>query len=75
MKNLTGVFFIFLGVIGIFSTILLIGWLTSFIFFIFDVSIGHPGAIAFVPKWVFLFSFFLVFFSLQPAQKIIEKFF
>lgn len=63
---------VFLFLLGITSAILFFGWGLSLILFALGGS-PHTGAIANVPKWIFLFSFFILLYRTRPVEEFFQK--
>ena len=58
--------------LGLTSFALLLGWCFSAFLFIFGDS-PYPGAIAYLPRWVFIPSIFILLYGSKPVQKFIFK--
>jgi len=63
---------VLLYLVGLTSITLFIGWYVSFWLFVLGDS-PHPGAIAYIPHWVYYFSVFLVFHRSRPVNNFFEK--
>jgi hypothetical protein len=61
-----------LFVIGTLSTVVFGVWFIAGILYVFDESISNPGLIAYVPKWVFLFSPLSLLWKKREVQETIE---
>jgi len=71
-KRLEEMVCLILLIVGMFSCILLATWIVSAFIVILSDAI-YPGAIAFIPKWVFLGSPLIFLFKTQPIKRLIEK--
>ena len=63
---------VILFLIGVFSLTLLIGWALGLFLFVFGGS-SFYGSIAYLPKWIFLLSIFIVFYKSKPVQRFLLK--
>jgi len=63
---------VFLFLLGMTSAILFFGWGLSLILFALGSS-PHMGAIANVPKWIFLFSVFILLYRTRPVEKFFQE--
>jgi hypothetical protein len=64
--------YVSLFVVGVFSSILFGAWFVSGLLYAFDGTIQSPGVIAFVPKWIFLFSPLSLLWKKREVQETIE---
>jgi hypothetical protein len=62
-----------LFIIGVFSSILFGAWFVSGLLYAFDGTIQSPGVIAFVPKWIFIFSPLSLLWKKREVQETIES--
>ena len=63
---------VILFLIGVFSLTLFIGWALGLFLFVFGGS-SFYGSIAYLPKWIFLLSIFLVFTNQSPFKNFFSK--
>lgn len=63
---------VLLFLMGVASAILFFTWGLSLILFALGGS-PHMGAIANVPKWIFLFSVFILFYRTRPVEEFLQK--
>lgn len=71
MKGLMIILLYFLGII---STVLLGIYLASMVLFVFG-NAEYPGEIAFIPKWIFLFSVFILLKKTETIKQMREWFY
>ena len=62
-----------LFVVGTLSAVLFGVWFLSGMLYALDSSIPTIGSIAYVPKWIFLFSPFVFLWNKKEVQEILEK--
>jgi hypothetical protein len=65
--------YVSLFVVGVFSSILFGAWFVSGLLYAFDGTIQSPGVIAFVPKWIFIFSPLSLLWKKREVQETIES--
>jgi hypothetical protein len=62
-----------LFVVGLVSMVVFGAWAVSGLLYAFDGSVSHPGLIAYVPKWIFLFSPFVLLWKKEEIREVVEK--
>ncbi|MCF7845252.1 MAG: hypothetical protein K9M12_00615 [Candidatus Pacebacteria bacterium] len=67
------VLFTSLFVVGVLSTFTFGAWIVGGMLYVFDQSASHPGLIAYTPKWIFLFSPFILLWKKEEVQEMVEE--
>jgi len=63
---------VFLFLVGLISTLLLVAYVFALFVFVFGES-NYPGDIAFVPKWIFLFSPLIFLWRTKIIQRFLSR--
>lgn len=63
---------VILFLVGLVSLMLFLLWSFSMSLFVLSESSNH-GAIAYTPRWIFLFSIFVFFYGSRPVQRMFTK--
>ncbi len=63
---------VILFIIGLISFTLLLGWLVGMFLYVVGDS-PYCGAIAYLPKWIFLLSAFLIFYRSRPVRRFFQR--
>jgi hypothetical protein len=64
---------IFLFLVGLVATALLGFYVIALFLYVLEGG-GYPGAIAFIPRWVFLFSPFVLLWRTKEVQRFMDYF-
>lgn len=63
---------VFLFLVGLISAILLGAYIFALVIFVFS-DVDYPGDIAFVPKWIFLFSPLIFLGGRKEVQRFLGR--
>lgn len=71
IKKTKNIILFFLFFIGLCSTTLLVVYIISLFFFVFGEG-NYPGAIVFVPRWIFILSPFVFLEKNKEVRKMLD---